>query len=110
MGMVLYSNEAKRRSLNISKKTIDEFGAVSGIIAHQMAKSIKKIASTNFGIGITGIAGPSGGSKEKPVGLVYMSVVGPKDSFTEDRVFKGARHLVRNKAVNHVFSLLLKLL
>lgn len=109
MGIVAYSNDVKIKTLKISKKVLDEFGAVSGIVAHQMAKSIKKIAKTDFGVGVTGIAGPSGGSKEKPVGLVYMSVVGPNDHFTEYKIFKGERCSIRSKVANHIFSLLLKL-
>ncbi|MDD4202804.1 MAG: nicotinamide-nucleotide amidohydrolase family protein [Candidatus Omnitrophica bacterium] len=110
MGMVLYSNDAKDEFLKIPKKAIEKVGAVSGPVAHQMAKNVKKIAGTDFGVGITGIAGPSGGSKEKPVGLVFMSVVGPKDSITEYRIFKGTRSSIRNKAANYVFSLLLMII
>jgi nicotinamide-nucleotide amidase len=71
-GVVSYSNEAKIDILNVKKKDIESFGAVSEDVAREMAEGVKEIFNADIGISTTGIAGPSGGSKEKPVGLVYI--------------------------------------
>lgn len=77
-GLVTYSNEAKSRRLGVPQKTIEKNGAVSKEVAMAMAKGVKRTSQTHWGIGITGIAGPGGGSKEKPVGLVHIAVAGPQ--------------------------------
>ncbi len=71
---VTYSNKAKEKILNIKSKTIKKYGAVSSQTAKEMAEEIRKIANTEIGLSVTGIAGPTGGSKEKPVGLVYFGL------------------------------------
>src|SRR5436190_4423233 len=73
-GCVTYSNESKIRLLGVDKKLIKEFGAVSQQVARDMARGIRHIAKTDFGLSVTGIAGPDGGSEEKPVGLVYIAL------------------------------------
>lgn len=73
-GVVSYSNEAKIKLLGVKEDTIREFGAVSNETAGEMADGIRKTAGTDIGVSITGIAGPDGGSKEKPVGLCYIGV------------------------------------
>ncbi|MFQ3548420.1 MAG: competence/damage-inducible protein A [Armatimonadota bacterium] len=73
-GIVSYSNESKIRLLGVDKKTIEKYGAVSSETAEAMAIGIRKITGADVGVSVTGIAGPSGGSDEKPVGLVYMAV------------------------------------
>ena len=71
---VTYSNEAKEKYLFVSSKTLETYGAVSEQTAYEMADGLLKQAQTNFAISITGIAGPTGGSKEKPVGLAYVGI------------------------------------
>jgi nicotinamide-nucleotide amidase len=73
-GVVSYSNEAKIQLLQVNKNDLEQFGAVSEPVARQMAEGVKKVFQTTIGIGITGIAGPTGGTPEKPVGLVYIGV------------------------------------
>ncbi len=71
---VTYSNEAKIKQLGVSPESIKECGAVSEIVAKQMAQGIRKLSETDIGVGITGIAGPTGGTPQKPVGLVYIAI------------------------------------
>ena len=73
-GLVTYSNDAKIKLLNIKKNTIAKYGAVSHETCLSMVKNLNKISKTNISISITGIAGPNGGSKKKPVGLVYIGL------------------------------------
>ena len=72
-GVITYSNKSKSEILGVDPETIKEFGAASDIVAKQMAEGIRRISNSKIGIGITGIAGPTGGTKLKPVGLVYVS-------------------------------------
>jgi nicotinamide-nucleotide amidase len=73
-GVVSYSNQAKQELLEVQEETLKEYGAVSKEIAKEMALGVRKLAKTDLGIAVTGIAGPTGGSEEKPVGLVYMGL------------------------------------
>jgi PncC family amidohydrolase len=73
-GIICYSNQSKIQLLNIGSEIIEKYGAVSESVANQLAFNIRVLSNTNIGIGITGIAGPTGGTKEKPVGLVYIGV------------------------------------
>ncbi|HXI85356.1 MAG TPA: competence/damage-inducible protein A [Verrucomicrobiae bacterium] len=77
-GCVTYSNESKTRLLGVSEKTLAEHGAVSEEVAREMAEGIRTLSRTNFGISTTGIAGPTGGTPEKPVGLVYIGFATPE--------------------------------
>lgn len=72
-GIVCYSNEAKMTLLNIDPKTLDEFGAVSDEVAKQLAFNLRILSNVDISVGITGIAGPTGGTNEKPIGLVYIA-------------------------------------
>ena len=97
-GAVTYSNEAKMRTLKVKKSTLDSVGAVSEETAIEMAQGIAKRAGTDIGISTTGIAGPGGGTKEKPVGLVYMGLYYKGKVKAYRFVFNGNREKVRNKA------------
>lgn len=97
-GAVTYSNEAKMRTLKVKKSTLDSVGAVSEETAREMAEGIAKRAGTDIGISTTGIAGPGGGTKEKPVGLVYMGLYYKGKVKAYRFVFNGNREKVRNKA------------
>ena len=72
--VVSYSNEAKANVINVSEDSLKKYGAVSEQVAREMAAGVRDLFSTTIGVGITGIAGPGGGSSEKPVGLVYMAI------------------------------------
>jgi nicotinamide-nucleotide amidase len=78
-GVISYDNSAKVRLLGVNPEDLDKFGAVSGIVAEQMAVGVKSRLATAWGLSITGIAGPSGGTETKPVGLVYIGLAGPND-------------------------------
>jgi nicotinamide-nucleotide amidase len=97
-GWVTYNNKAKINELGVSKGFIEKYGAVSEQVAKAMAEGAKKKAETDFTIGITGIAGPTGGSEQKPVGLVYISVSADNYSEVKRFIFPGNRELIRFRA------------
>jgi nicotinamide-nucleotide amidase len=105
-GVVTYSNDAKMRALGVEPILLLEHGAVSAPVAEAMAEGIRKRAETDFGLAITGIAGPGGGTEEKPVGLVYIALT--SESGTEHRKLNlpGDRHLVRWRASQAALDLL----
>lgn len=76
-GVVSYSNASKRDILGVSQESIDRYGAVSEQVAREMAEGVRRIAGADYAIATTGIAGPTGGSEEKPVGTVWMAVATP---------------------------------
>ena len=98
-GFVTYSNEAKREQLNVNRLTLDQFGAVSREVAEEMAKGALANSEADAAISVTGIAGPSGGSDEKPVGLVYIGtlVKGSAPHVTKN-IFEGDRAAIRTQA------------
>ncbi len=95
---ITYSNEAKISILKINNSVIEKFGAVSKQVAHHMSLSLINKFNSDVGIGITGIAGPSGGSKKKPVGLVWIGFGTKKKVITKKFLFKGNRLDIRLKA------------
>ena len=95
---ITYSNEAKINILKINNNIIEEFGAVSRQTAYHMASSLINKFNADVGIGITGIAGPNGGSKEKPVGLVWIGFGTKKNISTKKFLFSGNRLDIRLKA------------
>jgi len=105
-GVVAYSNDAKIRSLGVPAELIEEHGAVSAQVAEAMAEGIKHRAEADFGLSVTGIAGPGGGSTEKPVGLVYIALA--DDAHTEHRklMLPGDRQLIRWRASQAALDLL----
>lgn len=107
-GVVTYSNEAKTRLLGVPAELIERHGAVSAEVAEAMAEGVKRRAATDFGLSVTGIAGPGGGTTEKPVGLVYISLA--DDAHTEHRriMLPGDRHLIRWRASQAALDLLRK--
>lgn len=98
-GAVTYSNEAKMQRLGVKKETLDKFGAVSSETAAEMADGIAKTSNTNIGVSTTGVAGPGGGTKEKPVGLVYVGLCINGVVKTKKLNLPGDRQKVRNKVV-----------
>jgi nicotinamide-nucleotide amidase len=105
-GVVTYSNEAKTRLLGVPEELIERHGAVSAEVAEAMAEGVKRRAATDFGLAVTGVAGPGGGTEEKPVGLVYVSL--SDDAHTEHRrvMLPGDRHLIRWRASQAALDLL----
>ncbi|MDD4844035.1 MAG: competence/damage-inducible protein A [Anaerotignum sp.] len=97
-GCVTYSNEAKMKSLGVSEETLAKFGAVSKETAIEMAEGIAKAAGAQIGIATTGIAGPDGGSKDKPVGLVYIGLYNNGIVEAKEFHFAGNRNKVRERA------------
>lgn len=98
-GEITYSNWAKSARLNVQEKTLLEFGAVSEQTACEMAENVRKIFNTDFGISITGIAGPTGGSPEKPVGTVWIGLSSQEKTYAKKFVFGGNRNINRERAV-----------
>ncbi|MGH9838446.1 MAG: competence/damage-inducible protein A [Blastocatellia bacterium] len=105
-GVVSYSNNAKKDLLGVPKKLIEQHGAVSEEVANAMASGICKRAGSTFGIGITGIAGPGGGSEEKPVGLVYIALADDAQSTARKFVFPGDRQFIRTLSVNAALDMI----
>ena len=105
-GVVTYSNDSKVRLLGVDKKLIREFGAVSQQVARDMARGVRHRAKTDFGLAVTGIAGPGGGTKDKPVGLVYIALA--DDAHTEHKklTIPGDRELVRWRASQAALDML----
>lgn len=97
-GAITYSNEAKVRTLNVSKDTLERFGAVSEETAREMAEGIRLRAGTRIGIATTGIAGPDGGSEEKPVGLVYVGLSVDGNVKVKKFNFQGDRNKIRTRS------------
>lgn len=90
-GIVSYSNNAKNELLNVSEKLLEEYGAVSEPIAKEMAENIRKISKVDIGISTTGIAGPTGGTKKKTIGLVYIGLSTKKNIIIKKYLFNGNR-------------------
>ncbi len=94
-GAVVYSNELKTQFANVPKALIDQHGAVSREVGAAMAEGIRQRCLASYGVGITGVAGPTGGSEQKPVGLVYIALAGEEGTQVVERNFLGDRQRVR---------------
>ena len=94
-GAVTYSNEAKTRTLGVPAETINEYGAVSSETAEAMADGIRRRADSDYGVSVTGVAGPDGGSEDKPVGTVFVGYADRSRTKSIKFVFPGDRHLIR---------------
>lgn len=105
-GCVTYSNEAKMNRLGVKKETLDKYGAVSSETAIEMAVGIAKNLNTNIGLSTTGVAGPGGGTDEKPVGLVYIGIYINGDVNVKKCNFSGSRDKIRSRATNEALNLL----
>jgi nicotinamide-nucleotide amidase len=115
-GWVTYSNEAKVRDLGVSPRTLDEHGAVSEPVVREMVSGALRVSGANIVVAVSGIAGPDGGSAEKPVGTVWfcagqkMHTGEPTKLESEGRLFGGDREAVRRLSVEHALKLVLELL
>jgi nicotinamide-nucleotide amidase len=104
--LVTYSNESKIKLLGVKEDTINNFGTVSEQTAKEMAESVLKLSNTDYALSITGIVGPSGATKEKPIGLVYISLADKKKTKTFKFIFNGSREQIRNNTVNTSLDLI----
>ena len=105
-GAVVYSNELKTQFANVPKAMIDRHGAVSREVAAAMAEGIRKRCLASYGIGITGVAGPSGGTEQKPVGLVYIALAGEEGTQVVERNFPGDRKRIRQFATQQALEMI----
>ncbi len=111
MGLVTYSNNAKIKLLKVPKKTITKYGAVSYETCLSMVKNLSKISRSNISISITGVAGPNGGTKEKPVGLVYVGLKKESKTIIKKNLFKSKKRVSIQKAtVNQTLKMILNIL
>ena len=111
LGLITYSNQSKIKVLKVPKSIIRKYGSVSEPVCLAMVKNVSRIGKTNMSVSITGIAGPSGGSKKKPVGLVYIGI--KKDNKVEVKkyLFKNkGRVYIQKAAVNKSLGLILSFL
>ena len=110
LGMVTYSNQSKINILKVPKKIIAKYGAVSYETCLEMVKNLSKISRTNISISITGIAGPKGGTKEKPVGLVYIGLKKGNKIVVKKYLFKHKnRNLIQKATVIKALNLILSI-
>lgn len=103
-GCVTYSNDSKMKRLGVKRETLEEFGAVSEQTAIEMAEGIAKGLKANIGISTTGVAGPGGGTKEKPVGLVYTAIYINGKTIVKKNIFNGDRRKIRLRATRDLLN------
>ena len=107
-GVVAYANRVKQEVLGVSREVLDAKGAVSKETALAMAAGVRRLAKADIGLGITGIAGPSGGSEEKPVGLVYIALAAEGEEEVRRYLFPGERAGIRQGAVNAGLAMIME--
>ena len=108
LGFVTYSNQAKIKILKVPKKIIMKHGAVSYQTCLAMVKNLNKISKTNISVSITGVAGPKGGTKEKPIGLVYIGIKKGNKTLVKKNLFKSnKRNLIQKATVIKALNLIL---
>ncbi len=107
---VTYSNDAKIKNLKVKEETLKEHGAVSHQTAKEMAEGVKKCSEADIGVSVTGIAGPTGGTVSKPVGLVYIGIATNKGCTVYKYHFTGSRNLVRNKTARSVLRKVIQMI
>lgn len=105
-GFITYSNKAKRKQIEVRKDTLKKYGAVSKQTAKEMAKGAALVADADVALSVTGIAGPDGGTPEKPVGLVYIGCYFDGKTVVEEHHFKGTRRMIREASVASALKLL----
>ena len=111
MGLTTYSNKSKIKVLKINNNIIQNYGAVSKECCKAMVQNLSKISKSKINVSITGIAGPGGGSKDKPIGLVYIGVKKGKTLFIKESKFKTKkRNLIQKSTVNEVIKIILNII
>jgi len=109
-GLVTYSNAAKQRFLGVRPETLEKHGAVSEAIAREMAEGARRAAQTDYAISVTGIAGPGGGTPEKPVGTVFIALASPKETRAWRRFNPGERLAFKQATSDQALAELLALI
>jgi len=107
-GVISYSNAAKAKLLGVDEKALAEKGAVSREVAIQMATGVRTLFRTDIGVGVTGVAGPAGGTRAKPVGLVFIAVSSKSGSTCERKMFKGSRTSIKRQSTEEAIQMLQK--
>ena len=111
MGLSTYSNQAKIKILKVNKNIIKKYGAVSHECCKAMVQNLFKISKSKISVSITGIAGPGGGSKEKPVGLVYIGIKKGKTLLVKENEFKSKnRNSIQKSTVSTVIKTIIKII
>tara|TARA_A100000164_G_scaffold210740_1_gene186809 strand:- start:143 stop:613 length:471 start_codon:yes stop_codon:yes gene_type:complete len=111
VGLITYSNQAKINILKVPRKTIMKHGAVSRETCLSMVKNLNKISKTNISLSITGVAGPKGGTKKKPVGLVYIGIKKGDKNIIKKFIFNNKkRNSIQRSSVNQAFKMILKII
>jgi len=110
MGFITYSNKAKEEFLAVPLNVLTSKGAVSHDVARMMAEGVRKATDANIGLAITGIAGPGGGTPEKPVGTVFIGVAGENKAIVRKFLFTGTRNDIREETCREAFRLVLTFL
>ena len=111
MGLTTYSNQAKIKILKVNKNIIGKYGAVSNECCKAMVQNLSKISRSKINVSITGIAGPGGGSKDKPVGLVYIGVKIGKTLIVKENKFKSRnRNSIQKSTVSSVIKIINKII
>jgi PncC family amidohydrolase len=105
-GFVTYANEAKQKLIGVKEETLMKYGAVSEQTAREMVAGALRAAEADMAVAITGIAGPGGGTKEKPVGLVYIACGSVEDIVVECCLFDGSRSEIRQASAEHALEML----
>ena len=111
MGLTTYSNQAKIKMLKVNKKIIEKYGAVSKECCKSMVQNLDKISKSKINVSITGIAGPGGASKNKPIGLVYVGIKKGKTVLIDKNIFKSKnRNSIQKSSVQRVIKIILNLI
>jgi PncC family amidohydrolase len=107
VGVVSYSNQAKEKFLGVPAEVVASHGAVSAETAREMAAGIRRVADSDVGLSVTGVAGPGGGSLEKPVGTVFIALAAEGTMIAKRHLFSGNRREIREQAAEAALRLLL---
>ena len=111
MGIITYSNNSKIKLLKVPKTTIAKYGAVSHETCLSMANNLSRISKSDISISITGVAGPKGGTKQKPVGLVYIGIKKGRKIIVKKNLFKNKnRNLIQKSTVNQAYKMILNII
>jgi nicotinamide-nucleotide amidase len=106
-GVITYSNKSKIQLLNVPKLILESFGAVSAESAKAMAEGVKTISKSDLGLAVTGIAGPTGGTMQKPVGLVFIGLSSKKTTRVKKFKFSGSREMIKEQASTEALKMVL---
>lgn len=106
-GVIVYSNSSKMEMLDVSKIILDSFGAVSSETARAMAEGVRKLSGSDLGLAVTGIAGPGGGTEDKPVGMVFIGLASSRPTTVTEHRFRGERLEIKEETSSAALRLVL---